>query len=66
MSIRTNNGAESVHSQLNPKVSRKLSLFRFLIIIEEQMERSWKRIRSGCQFESRAVMPEKTVSLHSS
>ena len=59
MCIRTNNGAESVHSQLNPKVSGKLSLFRFLKTIEEEMDRSRKRIRAGCQSESRAVVPEK-------
>ena len=60
MCIRTNNGAESVHSQLNPKVSGKLSLFDFLRIIEGEMARSRKRIRSGCQSESRAVIPEKS------
>ena len=68
MGIRTNNGAESVHAQLNPKVSGKLSLYRFLTIIEEEMMRSRKRIRSGCHSESRAVIPEKNrllaVELH--
>ena len=59
MCIRTNNGAESVHSQLNPKVSGKLSLYRFLTTIEEEMMRSRKRIRAGCQSESRAGIPEK-------
>ena len=48
MCIRTNNGAESVHAQLNQKAGGRLSLFRFLKTIEEMM-RSRKRIRAGCQ-----------------
>ena len=58
-SIRTNNAAESVHSQLNPKVSGLLSIFNFLKTIEDEMEWSRKRIRSGCPSQSRAVIPEK-------
>ena len=59
MCIRTNNAAESVHAQLNPKASGRLSLFRFLKTIEEQMNRSRKRIRAGCQSESSPVTREK-------
>ena len=59
MSVRTNNSAESVHAQLNPKVGGKLSLVRFLCIIEGQIRRNRIRIHEGCKSESHAVQIEK-------
>ena len=59
MSVRTNNSAESVHAQLNPKVGGKLSLVRFLCIMEGQIRRNRIRIHEGCKSESHAVQIEK-------
>ena len=55
MSVRTNNAAESVHAQLNPKVSGRLSVANFVAIIEEAMKAANDRVAAGCQSESRAV-----------
>ena len=52
-SIRTNNSAESVHAHLNTKVNGAVSLHRFLSIIEDQMSQGRKRIRKGCESQSR-------------
>ena len=57
--MRTNNPAESVHAQLNKDAGGNLTLHSFLSIIEKQMKRSADRIASGCENESRAVIPEK-------
>ena len=54
-SIRTNNSAESVHAHLNAKVNGTVTLHRFLSIIEDQMLQGRKRIRKGCESQSRAV-----------
>ena len=54
-SIRTNNSAESVHDHLNAKVNGTVTLHRFLSIIEDQMLQGRKRIRKGCESQSRAV-----------
>ena len=55
MSVRTNNGAESLHALLNAEVKGKVSLYGFLSIIEGQMMRGRERIRTGCESQSRAV-----------
>ena len=52
---RTNNAAESVHSQMNPDVNRMLSVYGFLSIVEKQMERTNERIAAGCKPETKAV-----------
>ena len=65
MRIGTNNGAESVHSQFNLKVNGNVSLFRFLTAIEDQMERSRKRIFWGCESESNPVITERNRLLAS-
>ena len=59
MTIRTNNSAESLHSEINQKVSRKMSLLRFLSIIEECMQTARERIASGCQTENQVFNAEK-------
>ena len=63
MSVRTNNSTGSVHAHLNPKVSGKLSLARFLCIIEGQMRRNRIGIREGCISESTKVQREKNLLL---
>ena len=55
LASRTNNAAESVHRNLNSKISGKLAIFKFLCIIEEEMERTNDRIVNGCRPETRAV-----------
>ena len=60
---RTNNAAESVHKQLNGKVNGKLSVLKFLSIIEEEMERTNARIVDGCKPESRAIEQAKNELL---
>ena len=55
MSVRTNNGAESLHALLNAEVKGKVSLYGFLSIIEGQMMRGRERIQTGCESQSRAV-----------
>ena len=59
MATRTNNAAESVHAQMNPDVNGVLTLFKFLSIVEEQMNKTNERIRSGCQRETKAVESAK-------
>ena len=44
MKIRTNNAAESTHGRLNQTVSRRFSMFRFLKIIENEMNRTTNMI----------------------
>ena len=63
MSVRTNNGAESLHAQLNAEVEGRLALFGFLSIIEGQMMRGIERIRTGCESESRPVEQVKNEML---
>ena len=60
---RTNNAAESVHRNLNSKISGKLTVFKFLRIIEEEMERTNDRIACGCRPETRAVEQVKNHRL---
>ena len=55
MASMTNNAAESVHARMNSDVSGKLSVFGFLSIIENQMERTNNLIRAGYQPETCAV-----------
>ena len=62
-SVRTNNGAESVHSELNPKTKGRLTLHRFLAILEGQMAKARVRIASGCEPASRTSVPEKNYAL---
>ena len=59
MSVRTNNGAESLHALLNAEVRGKVSLYGFLSIIEGQMMRGRERIQTGCESLSRAVEEAK-------
>ena len=60
---RTNNAAESVHRNINSKISGKLTVFKFLRIIEEEMERTNERIAGGCRPETRAVEQVKNQRL---
>ena len=59
MSVRTNNGAESLNALLNAEVKGKVSLYGFLSIIEGQMMRGRERIQTGCESQSRAVEETK-------
>ena len=63
MASRTNNAAESVHAQMNPKVNGKVTPFRFLSTVEEQMETTNRRIRTACKSETRAVEAVKNQLL---
>ena len=54
MASRTNNAAESVHTQTNPEVSWMHSTLNFISIIEEEMKRTNDRIRFMCKPERRA------------
>ena len=60
---RTNNAAESVHRNINSKISGKLTVFMFLRVIEEEMERTNERIAHGCRPETRAVEHVKNQRL---
>ena len=62
--IRTNNAAESVHSRLNKKAAGRISLFRFLGIIEEGMRRTVDKMTRGCGSATNPVERRKTLSLH--
>ena len=62
-SVRTNNGAESRHSALNPKTKGRISVRRFLHLLEEAMDDARDRIASGCQTESRPEVPAKNRAL---
>ena len=55
MGSRTNNAAESVHSQLNPGVSGKISVIRFIHLIEERMDDANDRLRSERKSETARV-----------
>ena len=57
--IRTNNAAESVHSRLNKKAAGRISLFRFLGIIEEEMKRTVDKMTRGCGSATNPVEREK-------
>ena len=57
--MRTNNAAESLHSVIKPKAKGRLSLDRFLAIIEEQMDDARDSIATGCQPECRPAAPDK-------
>ena len=57
--IRMNNAAESVHSRLNKKTRHKISVVRFLMIIDEEMRRTTTRISEGCVSATNAVEEEK-------
>ena len=63
MKIRTNNSAESVHSRLNPKVSGHLSFLRFLMIVEEEMQRADSLIGGECLSQTNAVARIKKTLL---
>ena len=62
-SVRTNNGAESLHSELNPKSKGMLSLHSFLAAIEGQMDRARDRIATGCKPHARTAVPVKNSAL---
>ena len=62
-SVRTNNGAESLHSTINPKTKGRLSLHRFLAIIEKAMAKARDKIATGCEPEARPAVPEKNALL---
>ena len=57
--IRTNNAAESVHSRLTPAASGRLSIFRFLKIIENEMNRATNAIHAGCPSSTNPVETDK-------
>ena len=61
--MRTNNGAESLHSELNAKVKAKPDFFKFLAALEKQMAKARSRIASKCKPESRPATPEKNRAL---
>ena len=65
-SVRTNNGAESFHSTINPKSKGKLSIHRFLAIIEKAMAKARDIIATGCEPEARSGVPRRTLSSRSS
>ena len=61
--VRTNNGAESLHSAIDPKSKGKLSLRRFLHLLEEEMAKARDRVAAGCRPESRPDVHEKNKAL---
>ena len=63
MGSRTNNAAESVHSQLNPGVSGKISVIRFIHLIEERMDDANDRLRSERKSETARVEKAKNTLL---
>ena len=63
MGSRTNNAAESVHSQLNPGVSGKISVISFIHLIEERMDDANDRLRSERKSETARVEKAKNTLL---
>ena len=59
--VRTNNTAESVHSRINKKATGRISLFRFLGIIEEEMRRAVECMTHGCVSATNPVEGEKNA-----
>ena len=59
--VRTNNTAESVHSRINKKAAGRISLFRFLGIIEEEMRRAVCCMTRGCVSATNPVECEKNT-----
>ena len=65
-SVRTNNGAESLHSELNQKSKGRLNINRFLAIMEEQMDRAWDRITMGASLRRALPYWRRTIFSRSS